>query len=220
MWQLNLLYLLFSDGETLDAASDLATIHERFGETWAVKRQDWLFKNDIIAVEISKELDAKSRTYEAKYEYEFTDENLREQANEVRMHQHLTHGFRKLNKMTFSKRRSLFIKLICQMLRSVFGWKRRTRVNVCFDFKVCRSNAQCMMDVALTGQISLAQAFIETEAQHEVFQVFNEVFEQNVPEPEMFNNRIIFNRKVKLEPISAKNIRIKNQNIVVSSRFN
>ena len=78
-----------------------------------------------------------------------------------------------------------------------------------------------MMDVALTGQISLAQAFIETEAQHEVFQVFNEVFEQNVPEPEMFKtpNQII-SKKTTLEPIHAKNIRIKNKNIVVSSRFN
>ena len=79
-----------------------------------------------------------------------------------------------------------------------------------------------MMDVALTGQISLAQAFIDTEAQNEVFQVFNEVFEQNVPAPEMFKtiSQIISNKKVKLEPIPAKNIRIKNQNIVVSSRFN
>ena len=93
--------MLLSDGETLDAASDLATIHERFGETWAVERQDWLFKNDIIAVEISKELDAKSRTYEAKYQYEFTDENLREKANEVSMHQQLTHPSRKLKRLSF-----------------------------------------------------------------------------------------------------------------------
>ena len=92
------LHLRFPDGETLDAASDLATIHERFGETWSVKRQDWLFKNEAIALEIIKELDAKSRTYEAKYQYEFKDENLREKANEVSMHLHLTHGYRKLKR--------------------------------------------------------------------------------------------------------------------------
>ena len=92
------LHLRFPDGETLDAASDLATIHERFGETWAVKRQDWLFKNEGFVLEIIRELDAKSQTYEAKYQYEFTDENLREKADEVSMHQHLTHLSRKLKR--------------------------------------------------------------------------------------------------------------------------
>ena len=73
--------VFFSDGNYVSTNSSWATIHNDFGETWAVQEEDWMFSFKIANL-ISKDIQSGS-PYTAKYTAEFESDELKAQAEEV-----------------------------------------------------------------------------------------------------------------------------------------
>ena len=72
-----------SDGEIISTNSSDSTIHESFGETWAVPEEQWMFSlrsSSLIRCDLQEQ-----ESYRPVYEATFESETLSKQAKEVRI---------------------------------------------------------------------------------------------------------------------------------------
>ena len=79
----HLFFPYFLDGVTVDVNSNMTTIHNEFGETWAVNRRDWIFSHESFVQEILQDLE-DGVEYEASYAATFDTPELEEAAKQVR----------------------------------------------------------------------------------------------------------------------------------------
>ena len=94
---------LFSDGNYISTNSSWATIHNDFGETWAVQEEDWMFSFKIANL-ISKDIQSGS-PYTAKYTADFESDELKAQAEEVNVLFLLFSFFSTTFKLRFGKKK-------------------------------------------------------------------------------------------------------------------
>ena len=66
----------------MNVNSNMTTIHNEFGESWAVNRRDWIFAYESFVQEILQDME-DGVEYEASYEATFDTPELEEAAKQV-----------------------------------------------------------------------------------------------------------------------------------------